>query len=259
MICRRHRVIAGCVGCLLAWLMPLRSAEDWQKPRCGAELNAMADKLTATLKPCQVPRADGPRRNLRRGRGWSDGQHLGAAKGHRCLLGGGWRQRGALTKGDYVTGTLELKSGVMLQVDKDARLLGSTQLADYPDKVALHPHRDGFALQAHEIAALSRRVASGSASGGEGTIDGRGTQTNFPGPEGSGAMPTRPFLIRMVECKQVVVDGIHLRGPAAWTENYLNCDELIFPGMDIVSQVNWNNDGFDIDGCHSRPSCATAC
>ncbi len=246
----RHRspVIAACLGGLLSFLPPLSAAEDWQTP-LRTELNAMADKLTATLKPWPVPaKVFRPEDYGAK----ADGQTMDTLALQKaidaCAGAGGGTVR--LTKGDYVTSTLEFKSGVMLQIDKDVRLLGSTQLADYPDKVARHP----TVMDSHYKLMKSLIFAEGCERigiRGEGTIDGRGTQVNFPGPEGSGAMPTRPFLIRMVECKQVVVDGIHLRGPAAWTENYLNCDDLIFQGMDIVSQVNWNNDGFDIDGCHN--------
>jgi polygalacturonase len=34
-------------------------------------------------------------------------------------------------------------------------------------------------------------------------------------------------------------------------ENYLNCDDLILQGVNVENQCNWNNDGFDIDGCHN--------
>jgi len=86
---------------------------------------------------------------------------------------------------------------------------------------------------------------------GAGVIDGRGTRENFPGKNDIGAMPNRPFLIRMVECRNIVIDGITLKDPASWTQNYLNCENLILQGVRVNSLSNWNNDAFDIDGCRN--------
>ena len=151
--------------------------------------------------------------------------------------------------GDYVTGTIVLKSGVMLQVDKDARLLGSTRIADYPEKIARHPTVMDSYLQTKPSRSSSRRSCERIGICGEGTIDGRGTSANFPGGEENHSM--RPFLIRVLECRQVVVDGIHLRDAAKWLQDYLNCDDLILQGVNVENQANLNNDGIDIDSCHN--------
>jgi polygalacturonase len=86
---------------------------------------------------------------------------------------------------------------------------------------------------------------------GGGEIDGRGSKTNFPGAASTGPMPGRPFLIRFIECRKVVMDGIRLRDSAAWMENYLACDDVILQGIQVENQANTNNDGIDIDGCHN--------
>ena len=83
---------------------------------------------------------------------------------------------------------------------------------------------------------------------GEGEIDFRGSRDNFPGPETVSAIEGRPFGIRMIECKNVVVKDVQLRDAAAWMQCYLVCENLIFDGMRVVNQVNWNNDGLDLDG-----------
>ena len=81
-----------------------------------------------------------------------------------------------------MTGTIELKSGVMLEVAKGARVLGSTNLKDYPDKVerfqsvmnVIHKYRISLIY-----AERAERV--GICGGGE--IYFRGEAKNFPGPE----------------------------------------------------------------------------
>jgi hypothetical protein len=84
---------------------------------------------------------------------------------------------------------------------------------------------------------------------GKGTIEGRGTQANFPGEETIGSTPGRPFLIRMLDCKQVVIADIRMRDSPCWMQNYLNCEDLLIDGIHVENQVNHNNDGLDIDGC----------
>ena len=58
-------------------------------------------------------------------------------------------------------------------------------------------------------------------------------------------------MLRMVECRQVVINGIHLRDSANWVQHYLNCDDLILQTVHVESHSNWNNDGIDIDACRN--------
>ena len=237
---------AVCLGSGFLFAAPLLAAEDWQTP-VRTELNAMADKLTATLKPWPVPARVF---RVETYGAVADGQTVNTLALQRaidaCSAAGGGSVE--LARGDYVTGTVELKSGVMLQVDKDARLLGSTHLADYPEKLARHP----TVMDSYYKQKLSLIFAEGCERigiRGEGTIDGRGTSANFPGGEEEHSL--RPFLIRMLECRQVVLDGIHLRDSAKWLQDYVNCDDLIFQGVNVEDQANWNNDGLDLDSCHN--------
>ena len=77
----------------------------------------------------------------------------------------------------------------------------------------------------------------------------RGSKESFPGKEGQEG--DRPFLLRMVECREIVINGIHLRDSANWVQHYLNCDDVIFQGLNVESHSNWNNDGIDIDACRN--------
>jgi polygalacturonase len=77
---------------------------------------------------------------------------------------------------------------------------------------------------------------------GHGTIDGQGAQ--FPGP-----YRTRPYIIRMVNCTNVEVAGIHLKDSPMWVQHYLACSDVHLHGLTVRSVCNANNDGIDIDAC----------
>lgn len=155
-----------------------------------------------------------------------------------------------LSRGDFVTGTIDLKSGVMLEVARGARLLGSTSMDDYPDRIATRPTvMDSNMNQRHSL--IFAQGCDRVGIRGAGIIDGRGTQENFPGKQTVGPVPGRPFLIRMLDCTNVVIQDIALRDAASWMQNYLNCDKLLVERITVDNQANWNNDGLDIDGCRN--------
>jgi len=225
-------------------------AADWGM-NLQLSLEKMAATLTQTLKPWPVPDrlfrvedygaiGDGVTVNTRSLQRTIDA--CSAAGGGVVLF----------AKGHYVTGTIELKSGVMLEVDKDAKILGSTHLSDYPDKTAAHQTVMDTAMHV-TLSLIYAENCDHIGIRGEGTIDGRGIKKNFPRkpPPPHGSLKDRPFLIRIIECRQVVIDGIHLRDSASWMEDYLNCDDLIVQGINVENQGNYNNDGLDIDGCHN--------
>lgn len=160
-------------------------------------------------------------------------------------MGGG---RVVLADGDYLSGTLVFASNVCLEIRKGARLLASADLADYPDHV---PARYTV-MDSHMKVTQSLIYAEGCANigiCGEGTIDGQGTRENFPGDETACETPGRPFLMRFIDCRGIHNRGVLITRPACWTQNYLNCEDVLLEELRVESQSNYNNDGFDIDGC----------
>ncbi len=152
------------------------------------------------------------------------------------------------SKGEYVTGTIRLKSDVMLEVTENAKILGSTNILDYPERIEgfksvmseNHQYRQSL-IYAEKCVNVGIR--------GKGEIYFRGERVNFPGEETLGKIVGRPFGIRMVECKNVVLENIFLHNSAAWMQSYIYCQNLIFDGIKVINQANFNNDGLDPDGC----------
>src|SRR3954454_20246529 len=85
-----------------------------------------------------------------------------------CVAGGGGTIR--FPAGCYLTGTIQIKSNVILRVEKDATLLGSTDAADYRN---LDPFIDGSGNPLGH-ALLVAIDADHVGVEGPGTIDGQG-------------------------------------------------------------------------------------
>lgn len=212
--------------------------------RLHGSLSIMAEELTARLTGWHGPDLTITPQDM----GYAGGlatQALQAAIDKVHQLGSGTV---LVSGGDYVTGTLVLRSNVRLMIAAGARLLASTDLADFPE----HPAQRVTVQDTHMGMNQALVFAEGCENiclCGPGEIDGRGTQDNFPGGETQHGTPGRPFLIRMVDCKGVHVHDITLRDAACWMENYFNCDQLLLENLTVRNQANYNNDGIDIDGC----------
>ena len=145
--------------------------------------------------------------------------------------------------GRYLTGTLFLRDRVTLHLDAGAVILGSTDLNDYPPQTpAFRSYTDVnyvdksliYAERVNEIAIVGR-----------GTIDGQGDAKVFQRQP----YKKRPYVIRMIECKNVVVRDITVRNSPMWVQHYLGCENLLIDGITVYSLDNKNNDGIDIDSC----------
>ena len=154
----------------------------------------------------------------------------------------------SLRNGDYISGTVVLRSGVCLEIGPGARLLGSTDLADYPEHRAKRLTVQDTSMGMHQSLIFAEGCENIGLRG-SGIIDGQGTQDHFPGEETAQGTPGRPFLIRMIDCRQVHIAGLTLKNAACWMQNYLNCERLLIEGITVRNHANWNNDGMDIDGC----------
>jgi hypothetical protein len=253
---RRSLALALGGGLLGSWLGPAvaaapgSTAPAWAA-RLRRELDSMAAQLTRTLLPWAVPdRVFTPEAHgLVPGTPGAPGAPATAAIQRAidaCAAAGGGVVR--LAGGDYVSGTIVLRSGVMLEVAEGSRLLASTSLADYPVHQARRPTVMDSNMGMNQSLIFAENCERIGIRG-KGTIDGRGTQDNFPGEQTIGSTPGRPFVIRVIDCKNVVISGIRLKDSPCWMQNYLNCEDLLIDGIRVENQANHNNDGLDIDSC----------
>ncbi|MBE9598496.1 glycoside hydrolase family 28 protein [Pedobacter sp. MC2016-24] len=153
-------------------------------------------------------------------------------------------------EGRFLSGTIVLKNKVVLQIDKNAVLLGSTDLKDYQN---LDPFTEGLGIDVGWALVVAVDVKNIGIIG-EGTIDGQGQAIKErqilkdTRPEGQ-RWGLRPFLVRIVRCTGVHVKGVTLKYAGAWTSHYFQSKDIRIEGLKIESFGVAHNDGIDIDGC----------
>ncbi len=183
----------------------------------------------------------------------ADGQALNtrsiqAAIDHIHENGGGKLVFGA---GNYVTGTIYLKSNVTLHLEEGASLLGSNNPFDYVADPYVNWQSLIYAIKQQNIGIT-----------GKGTINGRGFQTAVNAVKNvhRGIFEdelkldrvrewNRPENIYFRECTNVTIQDITLRDPGSWNQTYDQCIDLLVERIKVDSKSYWNNDGIDIVDC----------
>jgi polygalacturonase len=239
--------IAVATGCSrITVLGEKNNYPQWHKSLKN-KMKIFATEITKTLKPWIVPYnsikvddygavGDGKTMNT---------LAIQSAIDKCSALGGGTVR---FERGEYVTGTIVLKSGVMLEVAREAKILGSTSLKDYPHHIAKRTTVMDTHMEMNQSLIFAEGVNKVGIRG-DGMIDFRGSKENFPGLQTIGKTPGRVFGIRMLDSSNIVVENITLKDASCWMQNYLNCEDLIFQNMKVSNHANHNNDGLDIDGC----------
>ena len=162
-----------------------------------------------------------------------------------CHAAGGGIVR--IPPGDFQIGTIWLRSNITLSLDYGARLLGSTEIADYKTEGLSNPREGG----PHCL--IYAENASHITIEGLGVIDGRGTPEFFPRIRSRGKeTSTRPRLMRMVNCDQLTFSGVTYKRPAFWGLYLVDCRNIHFNAVTVRFRNNgYNNDGLDLDGCEN--------
>lgn len=141
--------------------------------------------------------------------------------------------------GRYLSGTLFLKSHITLHLEGGATLLGSPNREDYLSTVpAVRSYTDNYTVRSLIYAENLEQIALE----GHGTIDGQGGTFK-------GLHKDRPYLLRIIACREVSMRGLTLRNAPMWVQHYLACEGVCIDGIRVESTCNANNDGIDIDGC----------
>eukprot|EP01018_Ginkgo_biloba_P032915 Gb_33632 [translate_table: standard] len=162
-----------------------------------------------------------------------------------CSSKGGGRVR--FPRGSYLTATVFLKTGVILQVEEGATILGSPLQKDYPVE------RNRWYV------ILAENAVNVGITGG-GIVDGQSSKfvTRFDNRKNvmeswnsTGAClgdECRPRLVGFLDCKNVHVWDIHLMEPAYWCLHLVRSNNISIHDVSIYGDFNTpNNDGIDIE------------
>lgn len=157
-----------------------------------------------------------------------------------------------LQKGNYVTGTLELKSNITLRLEAGANLLGSANIDDYTEKGSNHstdnqPYHLIYASNCQNISIE-----------GKGCIDGRG-ENFWKNPN---ADPNKPNwilakdkkispLIVFDNVKNLIIKDVTIKTGGGWNLHLLNSELIKIDGIIILNNLfSPNSDGIDVSGCN---------
>jgi polygalacturonase len=174
-----------------------------------------------------------------------DTKSIQAAINESAENGGG---RVILPAGKYLSGTLFMKSNVTLEISEGAVLLGSTNIEDYPDTIpSFQSFNDAFLTQSLIYGDNLQNIAVV----GRGTIDGQGSNFVVTTREKPERYKKRPYVIRFIECENILIENLTMKNSAMWMQQYLACEFLTIRGINVFNHANQNNDMMDIDGCRN--------
>ena len=146
--------------------------------------------------------------------------------------------------GEFLSGTLELKSNVTLHIAAAGKLLGSPKREDYTAGKGV-PAGNGnivflFAVNAQNVSIEGKGTIDGN---GLAFYNGKGDNTG-PGQNGVGGNFDRPHLGIFYQCNNLRMRDTFCTASAYHCFRILGCKQVHIDGIRIYNRVNRNNDGF---------------
>lgn len=160
-----------------------------------------------------------------------------------------------ISEGSFLSGSIFLKPGVELHLDKGAKLLGSNRIEDYPKReTRIEGHFEPWRMALVNAQGMEKvRIH------GDGEIDGNGAvfweafwQRRKENPKCTNLEVERPRLMFIDRCKDVRVEGLRFRDSGFWNLHIYRCRGVVIEGLDIHAPTTGrlrgpSTDGVDID------------
>lgn len=161
----------------------------------------------------------------------------------RCSSAGGGVVR--LGSGTFLSGSIQLKSGVRLYLEPGATLKGVLGAEHYPVRTSEKNPNWNMLRQGPQRALVYADGVEGLVVEGGGTIDGSGDFTGDYGSESD-----RPSAILLVGCRGARLRDIHVKDAGMWTIPLVECDGFHLRDLSLDSVWFPNRDGIDPCDCH---------
>ena len=157
----------------------------------------------------------------------------------RCwVLGGG---EVLFPAGNYFTGAIQMKSNVILKLDKEAIITGSPDFNDYP---VTQVRWEGKWIQGR-VALIYAFGAENIGITGPGRINGNHSLGGRPNPQN----PLRhPSLIETIGCRNIRFEDFYADYFLMWAIHPTYCENINIKNLTIRT-TGGNGDGIDIDSC----------
>ncbi len=172
----------------------------------------------------------------------------------RCATNGGGEV--VVPRGTFVTGSIFLKQGVALRVEKWGVLKGSQNTNDYP---WINTRIAGLEMK-WPAALVNADGVTNLTISGAGTIDGSGerwwreyweARAKEPGRADPHFKIARPRLVHIINSTNVIVQGLRLKDSAFWNLQLTYCDGVEVRNLTVRAPLKplraASSDGIDID------------
>ncbi len=177
-------------------------------------------------------------------------QAIHKAIGQLAQKGGGTL---VIPQGRFLTGAIFLKPGVNLHLEKEAVLLGSTNIEDYPAQ----PTRIEGHTQVWRPALVNASYCDRLRITGEGTIQGGGKPfweafwSRYKADKKTKNLDVdRPRNLFIEDSNDILISGISLRESGFWNLHLYRCRNVTVEKMDIRTPPRSpSTDGIDVDSC----------
>ncbi|MEP0212593.1 MAG: glycosyl hydrolase family 28 protein [Cellulophaga sp.] len=161
-----------------------------------------------------------------------------------------------IANGIFISGTIILKNNVILNISKNAKLIGSNNPLDYK---SIDTFTDAVG-QERGTCLIGAVDATNIGITGSGIIDGNGAsflaknlalKKKELGITDVKFGTNRPFLLRFVRSSQITLKDIYLKQAAAWACHFYQSENITVDHINIYNHANKNNDGIDLDSSNS--------
>ncbi len=247
--------------------VPVRSESRWVGgPGVGGSIPwAAANKIITDINPPKFPaRVFNVTRFGGLGNGVKDNTRAIARTIAACSAAGGGSV--AFAPGTYLTGAIDLRSGVNLHISRGVTLLFSAESGEFPLRLT---RNQGIDLMNFSPCIYAFNQADVALTG-HGTLDGRLTRRwnrqmgrswrrleimRDRGVPVSHRIfgikhPLGTAMVEFYKCRKVLISGIHVINSQWWQLHPTLCNNVTIVGVHTNS-THGNSDGLDIDSCQN--------